>query len=91
MRPPLGPAHDRLLQAAVLGPEVHEDFTTSGPPVFVEMVWLASRDRVEVRAYDANKGPGELPFYSEDAERVVDAAFLWAKAVGSAPRWERPS
>lgn len=87
--PPLSPRHDRLLQAAVFVGEVHEDFT-QGPPVLVEMVWLASRDRVEVRAHDATKPPTELPFYSETAETVNDAALLWREVSGAAPRWDRP-
>lgn len=88
MKPPLFSHHDQLLRAAVFVGEVHEDFT-QGPPILVEMVWLMSRDCVEVRAFDATKPPTEPPFYSESAERVKDAGSLWLEVVGASLRWDR--
>lgn len=82
-----GQPQDRLLQALVIGPQEQEDFTLSGPPILVEMTWLASRDRVEVSAFDARKPPTELPFYSETAEKVKDAEELWEFITGSSIAW----
>lgn len=80
---------DRLLHAAIIGPQEQEDFTLSGPPIFVSIVWLASRDCVEVSAYDARKPPTEPPFYSETAERVRGAEELWESVTGSSIVWGR--
>ena len=82
-----GAQDDVLLQAAVFAGEVHEDFT-QGPAILVEMVWLAARDRVEVRAYDATKPSSHPPFYSEDAETVNGAGLLWLEVVGASPKWD---
>ena len=87
--PTPGQPQDRLLQALVIGPHEEEDFTLSGPPVLVSMVWLAARDRVEVSAFDATKPPTEPPFYSETAEKIKDAEALWESVTGRSVAWGR--
>lgn len=60
------------------------------PPLAFELVWVAARDRVEVRGYDLWMPPTEPPFYQEDARTVGAAERLWEKATGRTLAWDGP-